>query len=395
MNIITFRRKIRPYLLTIAFSAIGFLFVFLLEFLFKIDLNKLEMSAIAFIVTSASVLYLFPNIFKIPFGKVSIGDFIRKVGLYKPANIHKFIIIGIIAALFTLTGMLVGSLLTDKFVLSFSTITLSQAVFSLTPGIWEEVLFRGVLMILLIRSTKSFKKAFVIQVVLFGLVHIKGFDVLSFVDAFSVMILAIAFTYIAYKTRSLIPAIIFHYLHDTFLFFVQLPDGVYEGFKDNAFFYLSLWVSIGLSILITKRLSERFNIHGEYDFYNIGTQDRSEYLKQTGENKNKKKERNPRKVLIINAVGFSAILLLGFEESNLFVNLFISIFVFANLMLFFLREKLKKNINFQINLLAALVAFVTAYDYYSKDSRYVYLIWFLMGCVYIVLAFIRKGKEKT
>ena len=113
-----FRRKIRPYLLTIAFSAIGFLFVFLLEFIFKIDLNKLEMSIIAFIVTTVSVLLLFPAVFKIPFGKVSIVDFMRKVGLYKPASIHKFIIIGIIAALLTLTGMLVGSFLTDKYVLS-------------------------------------------------------------------------------------------------------------------------------------------------------------------------------------------------------------------------------------------------------------------------------------
>lgn len=111
--------------------------------------------------------------------------------------------------------------------------------------------------------------------------------------------------------------------------------------------------------------------------------------------KAKKLERKTRKTLIINAVGFFVILLLGFEESNLFVNIFISIFVCANVVLLFLWEKLNKNIYFQVNLLAALVAFVTAYDYYSKDSRYVWLIWLVLGCVYIVLAFIRRGKETS
>jgi 4-hydroxybenzoate polyprenyltransferase len=110
--------------------------------------------------------------------------------------------------------------------------------------------------------------------------------------------------------------------------------------------------------------------------------------------KAKKQERKTRKTLIINAVGFSVILLLGFEESNLLVNIFISLFVLANFLLYFFGKKLKKNIYFQVNLLAVLVAFVTAYDYYSKDSHYVWMIWLVLGCVYIVLAFIRRGKEK-
>jgi len=389
-----FRSKIRPYLLTIAFSAIGSLVVYILKYILQINLTKLEMSIISFIVTSVLVLYLFPKVFKIPFGKASISDFIRKVGLYKPINIHKFIIIGIIAAAFTLTGMLVGSLLTDKFVLSFSTVTLSHAVFSLTPGIWEEVLFRGVLMILLIRATQSFKNAAIIQLVIFGLVHIKGFNFLSLVDAFSVMILAIAFTYLAYKTRSLIPGIVFHYLHDTFLFFVQLPDGVYEGFKDNALFYASLWSGVALSIIVIKRISERFNICGDFDFYNIGNQNQSDDPRKTDEDINKRKEQNTKKILIINAIGFLAILILGFDESSLFVNIFIALFVITNLVLFFLWKKITKTIYFKINLLTALVALITAYDYYSKNSHYVYLIWLLIGFVNIIIAFVRKGKEK-
>lgn len=111
--------------------------------------------------------------------------------------------------------------------------------------------------------------------------------------------------------------------------------------------------------------------------------------------KTNKKEQRTRKSLIINAIGFSAILLLGFEESSLFVNIFIFLFIVANLSIFFLWKKLKQNIQIPLNLLAAIVAFVTAYDYYSKDSRYVYLIWCVLGIVNIAFIFIRNGKNKA
>ncbi|MCD6177323.1 MAG: CPBP family intramembrane metalloprotease [Candidatus Cloacimonetes bacterium] len=219
MNILEIRKQIRPILLSMGFSAIGFAVAFILKKFLHIELNRLEISIIAFVVTTLSVLYLFPKVYKIPFGKVSVKEWIFKVGLYKPEHTFKYIILGIILATITLSGMLFASFQIGGYKPDLSTITLGQAIFSLTPGIWEEILFRGVLMIALLHLTKSFKKASIIQVLLFGLAHIKGFDLISFVDAFSVLTLAISFTYVTYKTKSLIPAIVFHYLHDTFLFF--------------------------------------------------------------------------------------------------------------------------------------------------------------------------------
>ena len=263
------RQTVRSIALPVAFSGIGLAIVFVLKKLLHVDLSKLELSIIAFITTSLSILLLFPKVFKIPFGKVSIGDFVKNVGLSIPRKTYKYVLLGIMAALFTLSGMLIGSILTGKFAFSLATITLAQAVFSLTPGIWEEVLFRGVMMIVLLRLTKSFKKACIIQIVIFGLAHIKGADLLSLVDSFSVMLLAVAFTYIAYKTRSLIPGIIFHCLHDTFLFFVQLPDGEYSGFRDNALFYGGLWIATALAAVCIKMLSEKCSIVNDYDFYSL------------------------------------------------------------------------------------------------------------------------------
>ncbi len=354
-----------------------------------IELSRLEISIIAFIVTSLSVLLLFPGVFKVPFGKVSIRDFVRKVGLYKPRKMYKFIFLGLIAALFTLTGMLVGSQLTGKFVFDKSTITLTQAVFSLTPGIWEEVLFRGVIMIVLIRLTKSFKKAFIIQIVLFGLCHVKGIDTISLVDAFSVGLLAIPLTYSAYKTKSLIPGIIFHYLHDTFLFAVQLPDGVYSGFKDNAVFFGAFWVSIFVAVIFIRRAAERFHISGDYDLYGLGEQNQSRAITETKLDKKERSERRTKRMLLINAVGFLAILLASLEESTLVIQILIGVYILISLSLFFLFERIKQAIDFPANILSAFVAFVTGYDYYSRGSEYAYMAWLLIGFIYIGVAFVR------
>lgn len=267
MNTSNIRKDIRTIALTIAFSSIGFAIVFILKKLLHIDLSKLEMSFIAFIITATSALLLFPKVFKIPFGKVSVTEFILRIGLKIPQKLYRFVLLGIIAAFITLTGMLIGSILTGKYVFDKSTINLAQAIFSLTPGIWEEVFYRGILMIVLFRMTKSYKKAGIIQIIIFGLAHIKGFDFLSLLDAFSVALIAIAFTYMAFKTKSLIPGIIFHYLHDTFLFAVQLPDGKYIGFQDNALFYAVLWLSILAVVGVTKQLSKNYHIANVYDFY--------------------------------------------------------------------------------------------------------------------------------
>lgn len=267
MNSSTVRKNIRSIALTIAFSSIGFAFVFLLKKLLHTNLSKLEMSVIAFVITTVSALLLFPKVFKIPFGKVSVTEFIQRIGLKIPQKLYRFVLLGIIAAFLTLTGMLIGSILTGKYVFDRSTINLAHAIFSLTPGIWEEVFYRGILMIVLLHMTKSYKKAAIFQIIIFGLAHIKGFDFPSLLDAFSVALIAIAFTYLAYKTKSLIPGIIFHYLHDTFLFAVQLPDGKYVGFQENALFYAALWLSILAVVGVAKKLSENYHIVNGYDFY--------------------------------------------------------------------------------------------------------------------------------
>jgi membrane protease YdiL (CAAX protease family) len=258
------RIYIREIALTIFFSSFALILYAILK---RFGFSKLLGSSIAFIVAALVVFLLFPRILGIPFGRVDTNEWIRKIGLQPPQCVWKHILLGILLAMCTLFGMLMTSIMTGKYVFDLDNIGPSHMVFSLIPGFFEELFIRGVLMVILLKITKSLEKAFVIQIVVFGLMHINGIDIVSLVDALSVSILAISFTYVVYKTRSLIAAIVFHYLHDAFLFLVQLPGGVYQGFSDNALFYTGLWVMVGVSILITKLATERFRVRAKAPLY--------------------------------------------------------------------------------------------------------------------------------
>ncbi len=263
------RPIIRPIALTILFPTLGFLICLLVEMLFKIEIPRVTSSVINFVLAAIAALFLFPRVFGIPFGKIGTQDFNKRVGFYLPGGAWKHILLGVILALCTLSGMLVASILTGKYELNFGTITLTQSVFSFNPGIWEEVFYRGIQMMILIRLTKSLRKAGLIHVVLFGLLHIKGADIPALVDAVSVMIIAVGFTYTAYKTRALIAGIVFHYLHDALLFFVQVPNGVQTGIGDIVLFYVMLWSMVGAGCLITKFAAEKLRVCASTDLYTL------------------------------------------------------------------------------------------------------------------------------
>jgi membrane protease YdiL (CAAX protease family) len=163
--------------------------------------------------------------------------------------------------------MLLASVLTGSYAMDASTIDLTHLVFSLNPALWEELFYRGVLMILLLRYTGSLMRASAIQAVLFGMAHIKGLDAWAFVDVFTVIVISIGFTYAAYKTRSLVAGVTFHYFHDALLKFVQIPATIDPGATHRAFFYVILWVMVGVGCVVTKLAVDRFGVRAPAELY--------------------------------------------------------------------------------------------------------------------------------
>jgi membrane protease YdiL (CAAX protease family) len=260
---------VRPIALAFVFTTLGFALRAVLAMLLDVELSKLAASVINWVLAAVGAFYVFPRLLKQPFGPVSLAEYTRRLGLTLPPGAWRHLVLGVILAGCTLGGMLVSSILTGRYVLDWSTVSLSHVVFSLNPGVWEEFFYRGIIMLVLLKSVKSVRLAALIQIVLFGLAHVKGVDLRSWVDVVSVMIIAIAFTYAAYKTRALIAGIVFHYVHDVFLFLVQVPDGSSSGFAESATFYLLLWGMVGVACLIAKLAADRLGVRAEDELYQV------------------------------------------------------------------------------------------------------------------------------
>ena len=140
--------KIRPLALTLLAPGLGFFLLLLLELGFKIEASRLLSSVINLIIVAPVAFLLFPRVLGIPFGRVAIGVYLKKLGFFFPQNAWKHVLLGLVLAACTLSGMLIGSLLSGEYVLDVGRIELQHLVFSLNPGIWEELFYRGVMMVL-------------------------------------------------------------------------------------------------------------------------------------------------------------------------------------------------------------------------------------------------------
>ena len=274
-NINSTRNKIRAIALSVLFMSLGFFLRLVLKIGLDIEISKIAASVLNFALAVFGAFVVFPKLLKQPFGKVQLSEYSRRLGFYWPMNGGRHILLGVILSLCTLGGMLAGSVLTGRYVLNWGTVTLSHTVFSLNPGIWEEFFFRGIIMAVLLKSAKSVKQAALIMILIFGLLHVKGLGLWSWVDVISVMVIAVAFTYAAYKTQSLIAGMVFHFIHDALLFLVQLPEGEYTGFNENMIFYVTLWIGVGLACLLIKLAADRFNVRAGAELYQTGWEKRN------------------------------------------------------------------------------------------------------------------------
>ncbi len=260
---------VRPIALALVFTSLGFAIRPLLA-MAGLEMSKLVASVLNFALAAFGAFFIFPIALKIPFGAVSLSEYLRRLGFYWPAQGLKHVALGILLSACTLSGMLIASILTGRYVLDWSTVNIEHTVFTINPGVWEEFFFRGIIVVVLLQYTKSPIKAALIQTLIFGVAHIKDTSFWGLVDVFSVMIVSLAFAYSAYKTRALVAGIVFHFLHDALLYLVQVPDkGKYIGITENLLFFGCLWVMVGVACLLIKVASEKFGVQAQKELYKL------------------------------------------------------------------------------------------------------------------------------
>lgn len=263
------RATIRAIALTCTAPAAGFLLLLLGKLAFGLQLPKLAAAGVNLGVVGLLALVVFPRLLGIPFGKVTTGVFLQRFGLAVGSRAWRHVLLGLVLGGCTLTGMLAGSWLTGRYQLDGETVNVPHLVFSLNPALFEELFFRGVLMVVLLGLTRSLWKACGWQILLFGVMHAKSFDVVGLVDIVSVMVISVAFLYTAHRTRSLLAGMVFHWVHDAFLLLVQLPGGEYHGWRENALFYTGLWVMVGVACWIAQLASTHLGVREERELYPV------------------------------------------------------------------------------------------------------------------------------
>ena len=238
----------------IALTAVTYLLLGYLEFLPGTFIPPL----LYFFALGVLALYLMPNVIGLPNGRKSFSDYSRDIRLSPITPLGRNILLGLLMAILTLSSIFLASLLTGHFVFDWSLVPALRWVKGLTRGIWEEVFFRGIILVLFMRVF-PLRKAVFFSTFLFAVIHLNpvAISIEMIVDVISIFFLGLLFIYLVLKTGSLLPAIIFHYVHDIFVLLVQNTPGANETLA-SILLYAFLWIALILGAVFTKYVVERW-----------------------------------------------------------------------------------------------------------------------------------------
>lgn len=215
-----------------------------------------------FFVLGFLALYLMPFVIGLPNGRKSFKEYAQDIRLLPLTPIGRNILLGLLMATLTLSSIFLASLLTRHFVFDWSLVPALRWVKGLTRGIWEEVFFRGIILVLFMRVF-PIRKAVFFSTFLFAVVHLNplAMNLDMLVDVVSIFFMGLLFTYLVLKTGSLLPAIVFHYVHDIFVLLMQNTPGADETLA-SALLYSFLWIALLIGAALTKYIVERWPTKG-------------------------------------------------------------------------------------------------------------------------------------
>jgi membrane protease YdiL (CAAX protease family) len=234
----------------IIITAVSYLLLGTLEYIS----NRLLGAILYFIILGVLALVLMPYVLGLPLGKKTVKEFCLDIRLIPMKPVGRNILIGLMMAALTISFMYIASILTGKFVLDWNFLPPLRWVKGLTRGIWEEVFFRGIILVLFFQFYDK-KKAIFYSTFLFAIIHLGTFppDIETLIDIVSIFFMGLAFTYLVLKTGSLLPGIIFHYVHDIFVLLVQNTPGA-NKVLELTLFYAFLWAALGIGVFATKKI---------------------------------------------------------------------------------------------------------------------------------------------
>ena len=187
--------------------------------------NQILLITTKFILLFILMFLIVPFIYKLPREYHSFQKYLNGIHLSFQPSYSRIMFYTIVCYSIFVLSEFIGSLIYGDFVFDISRVVPpnSYSILDINPGLFEEIMFRGIIFTLLL-SRFSKNKTLYLSAFLFGIVHYA--NLLN--DCNSVMVLyttaqalwafgmGVLWGYLVIKTNSIIPSIILHYLSNAF-----------------------------------------------------------------------------------------------------------------------------------------------------------------------------------
>ena len=202
------------------------------------SMSPIILTIALFICYGIYLFLLVPFILKLPNDKNNYNEYMIDIGLKNTRPILYLVLIGLSCYIIFMFCQIVASILYGQYSFSITRVTPPDSwniITSINSGIYEEMLFRGLIITLLLKKYSELK-SIIISAILFGLLHILNlFNVgnsittadlfFSFGNVIWAFIIGLFYGFTFVKTKSVIPGIIVHYLGNTLLdLWVFMPN---------------------------------------------------------------------------------------------------------------------------------------------------------------------------
>ncbi|MCK4687956.1 MAG: CPBP family intramembrane metalloprotease [Candidatus Lokiarchaeota archaeon] len=185
------------------------------------NVDQIIQIIVTFMFWCSLVFLIVPFVYKLPKKYDTFPDYLDGIHLTNYRPFSRIIFYTVSCYFIFIIFQLIGSLIYGQY--SFDTSRIlppeSYGLININAGLFEEIMFRGIILTLLL-ALCSEKKSLLISAVIFGVVHyanlLHEFNYEHFIFTTAQVIWAIGmgllWGYLVLKTNSLIPGIILHYL---------------------------------------------------------------------------------------------------------------------------------------------------------------------------------------
>ena len=226
--------------------------------------------AILFFINAFVWFWLVPHSLHLPDGKVPLQKYIDTIHLDKSSGkpYAKNIVFALVCVSVFCFGLLVASLLTGEYafdigrILGFpdeqGNLNAFAFVFYLIPGLFEEVAYRGVILVLLLRKYTE-KTSMIISGIMFGVSHLiniltSGFSLNTLTQVLTGIIIGIFFAYVVIKSGTLLITIVIHYLYNS----LSILFVVFNESDPVVYFILKMIFASLIPVLLNGYLARSF-----------------------------------------------------------------------------------------------------------------------------------------